>query len=229
MQVQIIRERGEREPITTDLEESKDVLNARISNALTHACTCSDCQDPAQVSVTVYRGGEEFVIPVYQITYSDGSMYNLDYGYLSAEQVANKHLAPGAIIPVKDPKFLEQIKAFAPLQEVDPTGRNPHEEGAKLDAGKAPILSGVIQYFPRALREVAKVSQYGMTKYTWKGWEAVPNGVVRYGDALARHLVDEGIEGPIDPSTRLRHAAQVAWNSLARLELILKEEENAVS
>jgi hypothetical protein len=228
MQVRIIRERGEHKPFVTDLEENKDILNARISDALTRVCTCTDCSDPGQVSIKVYRGGDEFVIPVYQITYSDGSMYNLDYGYLSAEQVKNKHLREE-----EDAKawsethqtVVDLVPKVAPLQEADPTGRNPHEAGAKLDAGKAPILSGVIQYFPRALREVAKVSQYGMTKYTWKGWESVPNGIVRYGDALGRHLVDEIIDGPMDPSTKLRHAAQVAWNALARLELIIQEEE----
>src|SRR5512135_1417397 len=35
--------------------------------------------------------------------------------------------------------------------EADPTGRQPHEPGAKLDAGKAPVLRGAIAYFPRAL------------------------------------------------------------------------------
>lgn len=112
-------------------------------------------------------------------------------------------------------------------QEFDPTGRLPSSPGAKLDAGKDPVLRGVIQYFPRALVEVAAVSAYGANKYTWNGWESVPDGVVRYGDAMARHMVGEVIHGEYDPETKLRHAAQVAWNALARLELILRGMEQS--
>jgi hypothetical protein len=111
-------------------------------------------------------------------------------------------------------------------KESDPNGKKPHEPGAKMDAGKAPIMQGVIQYFPRALREVSRVSLFGANKYAWKGWEEVPNGINRYSDALGRHLLAETVEGPIDDETKLLHAAQVAWNSLARLELIIREREN---
>lgn len=119
------------------------------------------------------------------------------------------------------------------MTETDPTGKKPFEKGAKLDAGKSPVFRGAIAYFPRAIRAVADVSQYGATKYSWNGWEAVPDGIARYSDALGRHIVKEGIEGLYDleikndpkyPATIL-HAAQVAWNALARLELILKEQE----
>lgn len=107
--------------------------------------------------------------------------------------------------------------------ERDPNGKKPHEAGAKLDAGKPPIMQGVIQYFPRALREVSRVSLFGATKYAWRGWEQVPDGINRYSDALGRHLLAEAIDGPIDEETQLLHAAQIAWNSLARLELMLRD------
>lgn len=116
------------------------------------------------------------------------------------------------------------------ISEVDPLGFGVKEPGSKLDAGKAPILRGLIQYFPRAIREVANVSQYGANKYSWKGWEKVPDGINRYGDALGRHLILEAIEGEYDTGPNgsgLRHATQTAWNALARLELILREEEAA--
>ena len=109
--------------------------------------------------------------------------------------------------------------------EVDPNGKNPKEPGAKLDAGKSPLYRGLIDYFPRALRAVALVSQAGARKYAWKGWETVPDGIPRYSDALLRHLTDESFEF-YDDDTGQPHAAQTAWNSLARLELILKEKEN---
>jgi len=112
------------------------------------------------------------------------------------------------------------------MTEHDPNGVPPHTPGAKLDAGKSPVMRGAIQYFPRALAAVADISAHGASKYTWKGWEDVPDGVNRYSDALGRHLVLEACEGPIDPATGLLHAAQVAWNALARLELMLRSGED---
>lgn len=111
------------------------------------------------------------------------------------------------------------------MSEADPNGKLPGEPGAKLDAGKAPIVRGAIGYFPRALREVALVSAFGANKYAWNGWQTVPDGFVRYTDAMGRHLVGETIDGPTDPETGLSHAAQVAWNALARLELLLREQK----
>lgn len=106
------------------------------------------------------------------------------------------------------------------MSERDPHGRAPNTPAAKLDAGKAPLLRGAIQYFPLALTAVADVSAFGASKYTWGGWESVPDGVARYGDALARHLL---CDGP-DAQSGLLHAAHAAWNALARLELILRQE-----
>lgn len=113
--------------------------------------------------------------------------------------------------------------------EVDPSGKVAKEPGAKLDAGKAPIMRGVLQYFPRALWAVANLSQLGANKYSWKGWEKVPDGINRYGDALGRHILKEEIEGPYDldfPNDRVLHATEQAWNALARLELILRDIQN---
>lgn len=121
--------------------------------------------------------------------------------------------------------------------EKDPNGIAAHTPGAKLDAGKSPIWRGLLDYFPRALMEVAKVSAYGANKYAWKGWESVPDGYARYSDALGRHIVKESIEGVYDleivndpkfPALVL-HASQIAWNALARLELMLREREEKPS
>ena len=112
------------------------------------------------------------------------------------------------------------------MAETDPNGLAAKAPGAKLDAGKAPIAQGVLQYFPRALTAVAMVSLAGSKKYSWKGWEKVDDGFNRYSDALGRHLLAESAEGPIDKDTGAYHAAQIAWNSLARLELMLRELEN---
>lgn len=121
--------------------------------------------------------------------------------------------------------------------ETDPNGIAAKQPGAKLDAGKAPLFQGLLDYFPRAALAVASLSEYGATKYSWKGWEKVPNGFARYSNALGRHLAKESIEGPLDLDAlndpnfpaEILHATQVAWNALARLELYLREQEQPKS
>lgn len=114
--------------------------------------------------------------------------------------------------------------------ESDPYGKPANGLGSKLDAGKSPIFQGLVDYFPRACIAVANVSQGGAVKYAWKGWETVPDGYARYSNALGRHLLAESIEGDYDSgptglSPDTLHAAQVAWNAMARLELKLREIE----
>jgi len=113
------------------------------------------------------------------------------------------------------------------MNEKDPHGKQIKEPGAKFDAGKSPVFQGLLDYFPRACLEVAKVSLVGANKYSWKGWEEVPDGVTRYANALGRHLLLEAIEGELDRDTGLLHKAQVCWNSLARLELYLRQHETS--
>jgi len=114
-------------------------------------------------------------------------------------------------------------------QEKDPNGVDAKVPGAKLDAGKAPVGRGVLHYFPRALTAVACLSGAGAKKYSWKGWENVPDGVNRYTDALARHeLGIEGDFGRRDRDSGALEATAVAWNALARLELVLRENPDVV-
>lgn len=108
------------------------------------------------------------------------------------------------------------------MSEVDPNGIAQHVPGAKLDAGKPD--ASLLLMFGRALTEVARVGTFGATKYSRGGWQHVPNGIERYTAALMRHLLAEN-RGVFDDESGLLHAAQVAWNALARLELMLREEE----
>lgn len=96
--------------------------------------------------------------------------------------------------------------------------------GMKDDDGRAQIETMVFSYFPRALAAVSTVSEYGARKYTRMGWLTVPDGVDRYTDALARHQLKQYTEGTYDETdSGLSHAAQMAWNALARLELMLAQ------
>src|SRR3974390_233862 len=90
-----------------------------------------------------------------------------------------------------------------------------HPPGVKYDNNKPPVMRGVIRYFPRALREVARVSQAGARKYTWEGWRTVPDGENRYADARARHELAYAMGEILDADTETMHLAQVAWNALA--------------
>lgn len=120
------------------------------------------------------------------------------------------------------------------FKEKDPNGINAKTPGAKLDLGKEPVWQGVLDYFPRAVNEVANLSGKGAAKYSWKGWEKVENGEARYRNALGRHQTKESIEGPWDLEMKTRgedvlHLTQQAWNAMAALELMLRrlEKENA--
>lgn len=106
--------------------------------------------------------------------------------------------------------------------EKDPNGLDPHSAGAKLDAGKAD--ASLLLSFGKALNAVAEIATFGANKYTRNGWISVPQGVDRYTAALMRHLLKETYE-PCCPDSQLHHAAHAAWNALARLELMLRNEK----
>jgi hypothetical protein len=121
-----------------------------------------------------------------------------------------------------------EFNCWAPKKASGPEA-DPKTPGAKLDLGKAPVVRGCIKYFPRAVRAVAMLSLHGANKYTWNGWEKVPDGINRYDDAIGRHMVGEVIDGEFDPEwleqdKEVLHATAVAWNALARLDLILRDK-----
>jgi hypothetical protein len=93
-------------------------------------------------------------------------------------------------------------------------------EGVKGDQGKPPIFRGVFVQFPRAIESIAILSRFGANKYSWENWKHVDQGIDRYSDAMLRHLVAETKGEILDPESGLPHAWSTAWNALARLELI---------
>ena len=87
---------------------------------------------------------------------------------------------------------------------------------------KIPIGTGVLDYFPDALAEVAKVSFAGNLQ---------PNGPdaplhwargksTDQADTIIRHFIDRGT---ID-TDGMRHSAKLAWRALALLQLELEAE-----
>ena len=107
--------------------------------------------------------------------------------------------------------------------EIDPKGLTADQPGAKFDAGKVrPSL--ILNDMPRAMLAVSEVGTYGANKYSEGGWLEVEGGIDRYTDAMDRHRLKEGLESH-DADSELLHAAHLAWNALARLELMLKGQE----
>lgn len=83
-----------------------------------------------------------------------------------------------------------------------------------------PVMSGVLDYFPAALAEVAKVSKAGNDQHNpgqplhWARGKSTDQA-----DTLLRHLMERGT---ID-SDGMRHSAKVAWRALALLQTELEE------
>lgn len=99
-------------------------------------------------------------------------------------------------------------------------------KGKKDDQDK-PIAGTIMLDFSYALRAVIEVGTFGSKKYDKSNWLKVENGVERYTDAMIRHFIIEP-EQYFDQESDICHAAHVAWNALARLELILRNTNNSV-
>lgn len=85
----------------------------------------------------------------------------------------------------------------------------------------APIATGVLDYFPLALVEVAKCSKAGNDQHNPGQplhWDRTKS--TDHADCILRHLIDRGT---ID-TDGVRHSTKAAWRALALLEL---EIENA--
>ena len=83
-----------------------------------------------------------------------------------------------------------------------------------------PVCTGVLDYFPDALAEVARVSlagnkQHGLDTLRWDKSKSTDEA-----DALVRHLMERGT---LD-ADGMRHSAKVAWRALALLQRELDSE-----
>jgi hypothetical protein len=87
-----------------------------------------------------------------------------------------------------------------------------------------PIYSGVLKYFPDALKEVSKASKAGNDQHHpdkplhWDKAKSNDNE-----DALVRHLIDHSVN-PVDDDGVL-HLTKVAWRALASLQIFLENNK----
>ncbi len=83
-----------------------------------------------------------------------------------------------------------------------------------------PLCTGVLDYFPRALAEVARVSRAGNEQHhpgQPLHWDKAKS--LDHADCILRHLVDRG---SLDNDGQ-RHSAKMAWRALALLETELEK------
>lgn len=90
-----------------------------------------------------------------------------------------------------------------------------------VDRKAIPIATGVLDYFPLALMEVAKTSKEGNDQHNPGQplhWEKGLS--TDHADCILRHLIDRGT---ID-TDGIRHSAKVAWRALALLQTEMENE-----
>ncbi len=75
-----------------------------------------------------------------------------------------------------------------------------------------PIGTAVLDYFPLALAEIAKVSLAGQKQHGTTGWDRAKS--TDESDALIRHFLARGHRD----TDGIRHTAKMAWRALAELQ-----------
>lgn len=79
-----------------------------------------------------------------------------------------------------------------------------------------PLCSGVLDYFPAALAEVARVSKAGNDKHNpGEPLHHARGKSMDHADCIARHLLERGT---VDPEDGLPHSGKLAWRALALLQ-----------
>lgn len=100
-----------------------------------------------------------------------------------------------------------------------PSGSNDRKN-IPLDRKNIPLCTGVLDYFPAALAEVAKLSKIGNDKHNpGEPLHHARGKSMDHADCILRHLADRGT---VDPETGLDHAVMVAWRALAQLQELLE-------
>lgn len=110
------------------------------------------------------------------------------------------------------------IYGYATLKpELQARGALPSDASARKNM---PIATGVLDYFPLAIAEIAKVSKAGNDQHNpgeplhWAREKSTD-----HADCITRHLIERGT---LD-SDGQRHSAKLAWRALALLQTELEQ------
>ena len=118
--------------------------------------------------------------------------------------------------------YLDELEATGIFAEDSMLEDPPFSNKAK-ERKETPVFSGVLAYFPLALKEVSKASKAGNDQHnpnTPLHWDRSKSGDEL--DALTRHLIDHSID-PIDDDGVL-HLTKVAWRAMAALQKELEKK-----
>lgn len=134
----------------------------------------------------------------------------------------NKWIPSSAVVPTPQPGEFTREGDERPdprLGSIQDVMRAMPEDAE--DRKATPITSGVLDYFPAAVAEIARVSKAGNDQHNpgqplhWARGKSTD-----HADCIARHLVQRGT---LD-TDGLRHTAKVAWRALAMLQEELEAE-----
>ena len=110
------------------------------------------------------------------------------------------------------------------LKVIAQNGNNGEHYETNEERKDTPVFSGVLAYFPDALKEVAKCSFAGQQQHNPNkplAWDRSKSG--NEYDSLTRHLIDSSNEDyDIDGTL---HKAKIAWRALAGLQKHLENQK----
>jgi hypothetical protein len=115
--------------------------------------------------------------------------------------------------------YKETYQSLPPIAEQWAKSVLPSDAAARKGV---PITTGVLDYFPDAIAEVARVSVAGNDQHNpgqplhWAREKSTDQA-----DCIGRHLIERGTRD-VDGQ---RHSAKLAWRALANLQLELEAEK----
>ena len=110
------------------------------------------------------------------------------------------------------------------LKVIAQNGNNGEHYETNEERKDTPVFSGVLAYFPDALKEVAKCSLAGNNQHHAEKplhWDRSKSG--NEYDSLTRHLIDSNNEDYDTDGTL--HKAKIAWRALAGLQKHLENQK----
>ena len=118
-----------------------------------------------------------------------------------------------------------ELEAEERMKIIAQNGNNGEHYETNKQRKETPIFSGVLSYFPDALKEVAKCSFMGQQQHNPDkplAWDRSKSG--NEYDSLTRHLIDSSKED-FDTDGTL-HKAKIAWRGLAGLQKHIEDKRN---